>query len=236
VAAGPTVFLLEGSGLRLLEVRLELHGLFWFHTFAQPRDKYTHIMLPVVHNYPLTLALLGLPGEAYASVSGVKTFSYKPEDIWERHGFYVYPALVEKAVSRILTFSMGGTGYVQLKPQTRASVPDYTAIQLFLPGTRLRTFILAKAGYSPPRFIRMGAKRYGVFRVYAKSRGRARVDEQRGRAITHPFNARDTGSSSYQAVLRHYAGPIAIGGAVDRVVVAGDVVLALPQFIEGREP
>lgn len=221
---------LHGDGLTVLEAGLELEGVFWFHTYAQPRDKYTHVAAPLIHNYPLTLAFLGKPAEAYAAVSGRITFAYRPEEVWREEGFYVYPAVSEKIVSRIQLFSMGGTGYVQFKPRTRASVPDYAANQVFLPGTRFKTYIIARRGYRPPRIVRLGAKRYGVFSVHTRRmRG---VVKGGGGEVTHPFNARDVGAAAYHGVLRHYAGPIAISGVVERVVRAGSAVLALPRFID----
>ncbi len=227
-----TLFFAESKKLRVLEVKLELHGVFWFHTFAQPRKKYTHIMVPVIHNYPILLAMLGLPAEAYASVSGRRTFMYRPEKVWKEHGFYVYPAIAEKMVSKMLTFSMGGTGYVQLRPQTRASAPDFTTNQVFLPGTLFKILIITNRNYTPPPIIRLGSKRYGVFKVKVSKGMRGLVGDGAGKSVTHPFNARDVGARSYHGILRHYAGTIALSGIVERVVLAGDTILALPAFIE----
>lgn len=227
-----TPFFTEYKDLEVLELKLELHSVFWFHTFAQPRNKYTHIMVPVIHNYPILLAMLGLPAEAYALVSGKRTFMYRPEEVWRERGFYVYPAIAEKMVSKILTFSMGGTGYVQFKPQTRAPVPDYTANQVFLPGTVFKTYMVTNRGYGPPPVIRLGSKRYGVFVVRISKRMRGVVRDGAGRSVTHPFNARDVGARSYHGVLRHYAGAVAISGTVEKVILAGNAVLALPTFIE----
>lgn len=231
-AMPPTFFSTETRYLQVLELKLELHGIFWFHTFAQPRDKYTHIMIPVIHNYPIQLAMLGLPAEAYAVVSGRRTFMYKPEKVWRGYGFYVYPAIAEKMISKMLTFSMGGTGYVQFKPQTRASAPDYTANQLFLPGTVFKTYTITDRNYTPPRVIRLGSKRYGVFVVRVSKILRGIVENGAGKSVTHPFNARDVGAEHYHGILRHYAGAVAHSGTVDKVILVGDAILGLPVFIE----
>lgn len=221
--------------VNVAELELELHGIFWFHTYAQPRDKYAHISLPVIHNYPLTLALLGVPVEqSYASVSGLIARSMSPASIWEEHGFYVYPAIVKKALSRTLTFSMGGTGYAVLKPKTRASVPDYTLNQVFLPGSMFKTYILVKPGTTPyiPKIIRLGAKRFGVFRVRIKSKHIGRIAAHKsGQEVTHPYNAEDCPSKAYYGILRHYAGCIAFSGIPEKIISAGDIVLASPSFL-----
>lgn len=219
----------------VVKVELELHGVFWFHTYAQPRDKYTHIALPVIHNYPLTLALLGRPVESsYASVSGVITKSAKPVSVWEQYGFYVYPAIAEKILSRTLLFSMGGTGYTVLKPKTRASVPDFTVNQVFLPGSKFKTYILTKPGIniSIPKIIRVGAKRLGVFQVKILRKSIGRLEAYKpGHEVTHPYNAEDCPSKSYHGILRHYAGNIALFGVPEKLVLARDIVLASPSFL-----
>ncbi len=223
--------------VRVVEVELELHGLFWFHTYAQPRDKYTHITLPVIHNYPLTLALLGLPVESsYVAVSNMITRSISMPDIWDRHGFYIYPAIARKSMMRTLTFSIGGTGYVAFKPKTRASVPDYTANQVFLPGSTFKTFILLKQGSRPPLpgVIRLGSKRYGVFRLGKKRSLVATVKEYDGAgSVTHPFNVEDCPARGYHGILHHYAGNIAYSGLPEKVIAAGNTILAAPSFITG---
>ncbi|MEM1704118.1 MAG: hypothetical protein QXQ31_08710, partial [Zestosphaera sp.] len=46
--------------LRFYVVELELHSIMWFSTIAQPHIKtFVHTPLPLVHNYPLMLALQG---------------------------------------------------------------------------------------------------------------------------------------------------------------------------------
>lgn len=221
--------------LTLYQVNLELHGIFWFHTYAQPRDKYTHIVLPVIHNYPLLIAFLSRPVESsYVSVSGIITGSIKPEEVWRKKGFYIYPAIGVKLLSRTLTFSMSGTGYISsFKPKTRASVPDYTANQLFLPSSTFKTYIIVRSDKCLPRtkIIRMGAKRYGVFKVQYKRIGYGKPQPYSNEAVNYPFNVKDCPAKSYYGIMRHYAGIIAISGIPERVIKVGNLVLASPRFI-----
>jgi len=222
------------NGFSLYRVELELHGVFWFHSYAQISRKYVHHMLPVVHNYPLTLAFLSLPSEQYASVSGIITYKYKPEDVWRKYGIYVYPAVFLRNESRILTFTMTGTGYVDMKVRTRASVPDFTANQVSLPGTVLKTYVLvsSETQYKLPGYIRLGSKRYGVFRVKPVKLHGYRVVEGSPVQTTHPFNVRDAESLRYYSIMNHYAGPIAVSGIVRKSIQVGNDILAYPVFFD----
>jgi len=225
----------EESRVNVLEVELELHGIFWFHTYAQPRDKYVHISLPVIHNYPIMLALLGRPVESsYVSLSGKITRAENPSNVWKERGFYVYPAIGKRILTRTLLFSMGDSGHMTLKTKTRAPVPDLAANQVYLPGSVFKTFILVNPDVSPelPRIMRMGAKRYGVFQVNIVKRVIGRVKEYvPWLEIGHPYNAEDCPSRSYYGVFRHYAGNIALTGVPERIIQAGSVVLASPSFV-----
>jgi len=223
--------------IRVVEVRLHLHSIFWFHSYAQPREKYTHIVLPIIHNYPLTIALLGRPVESsYASISGLITKTLDPSEIWNRYGFYVYPALPQKAYTRTLLFSMGGTGYISLKPKTRASIPDFTANQVYLPGTEFITYILLNPTrrFIIPDIVRLGAKRYGVFKVETKRIRNGRIEANKGMSVTHPFNVAECPAVGYQGVLHHYAGTIAFNGIPHSIIKVGNVILASPSFLEAE--
>jgi hypothetical protein len=221
--------------IKLFELELTLHGLFWFHTHAQPRDKYVHVSLPIIHNYPLILAFLGKPVDSsYVSIPGIKTLQVRPEDVWDKYGFYIYPAIGRKLFSKTITFSMSGTGYVVFKPRTRASIPDYTANQVFLAGSIFKTYMILKNNAKRPEtmIIRIGAKRYGVFSVRYKYVGLSEIRDYGGEAITHPFNTRDCPADNYYGVMKHYAGTIAISGSPKKVIRSKNVVLAAPFFIE----
>lgn len=226
----------NGSNLiKVAEVELELHGIFWFHSYAQPRDKYIHITLPLIHNYPLTLAFLGLPVESsYASVGNLITKRITAQDIWKSYGFYIYPAIAERSHIRTFTFSMGGTGYVAFKPKTRASVPDYTANQVFLPGSKFRTYVLLnpETKFTPPRIVRLGSKRFGVFYVKTRSTSLGTVkDYVQNQDLSHPFNVRECPSKTYYGILQHYAGNIAFSGIPLKIISTRNITLAAPSFV-----
>jgi len=225
------------SKINVLEVELELHGIFWFHTYAQPRDKYAHMSLPIIHNYPIMLSLLGRPVEhSYLSVSDLILKTFDSSKVWSEHGFYVYPAVGTRVLTRSITFSLGDTEHMTFKTKIRAPVPDLTVNQVYLPGSVFKTYVLLNndVPFELPEFIRLGAKRYGIFKVNVV---KAMKGEVRGYAsslnVTHPYNADDCPSSSYYGILRHYAGNIALTGVPFKVVKAGSVVLASPSFLTG---
>jgi len=219
----------------VLEVELELHGIFWFHTYAQPRDKYVHISLPLIHNYPIMLALLGRPVElSYVSLSGMITRTEDPSKVWNEYGFYVYPALGKKLLTKTMVFSIGDSSHIMLKTKTRAPVPDLTANQVYLPGSIFKTFILLNRSnpLKLPQFIRLGAKRYGVFKLEIVNRSVGRVKEYiSGLEVKHPYNAKDCPSKNYYGILAHYAGNIALTGFPERIIQTGNVILASPSFV-----
>ena len=231
----PNSFLL--SSISVLEANLELDGLFWFHSVARPRSYYVHSSLPVIHNYPLILALLGRSVESsYIAIPGEKTKRVNPREIWEEYGIYVYPAVAERIMTRTILFSMGGTGYVTMKTKTRASVPDLTANQVYLPGTIFKTYILLHPDKTPeiPEIIRLGAKRYGTFRVQITRKYRGKLSDPRWTSpVTHPFNADECPANTHLLIMTHYAGNIAQTGTPKRAILARNIVLAAPHFLVG---
>ena len=228
------LFFSHEATLHVFEIELELHGIFWFHSIAEPREKYVHVGLPLIHNYPLTLAFLGRPvDESYVSIAYEIKRSIDARAAWDQRGFYVYPATASRMYMRQVLFSMGGTGYLTVKAETRASVPDLTSHQVFLPGSVFRTYLVSRSReLGLPQIVRLGAKRYGVFKVHYNYLGvSAPQVNADGKRATHPFNVRECPASSYHAVMSHHAGDVAVTGVPKRVAIVRDVVLALPGFI-----
>ncbi len=228
-----TQHLFSNNILHVFEVELELHSIFWFHTLAQPRDKYVHVSLPIIHNYPLTIAFLGRPVDSsFTSISHLITKTTSSERVWREHGFYIYPAIADRIYTKTIMFSMSGTGYVLLKPKTRAPVPDLTTHQVFMPGSLFKTYIISKSKRPRiPSFVRLGAKRYGVFKIKYKYLGFSRPQENTGKTTTHPFNASECPTYTYYSIMWHHAGEIAFSGIPKKVIQLEKIVLATPKFI-----
>jgi len=220
--------------LKITNIILELHGIFWFHTAAQPReDYYIHITLDVIHNYPLTLAFLGhSTEETYAdTVKNIK-LRITPEKVWKEHGFYIYPAVGIKHTTKTITFTTHGIDYINMKLRTRAPIPDLTANQVFIPNTQFETFIITKKEETPkPSFIRLGTKRYGIFKVKYEKTQPTKIETNTEKPATHPYNTRDTNLNPHTILLRHYAGHIAILGTPQRIIHTNGKILAVPHFI-----
>ena len=225
---------------------MEVHGLLWFSWMAQPRRMYVHVPSPVIHNYAITLALLGRPvEESYANLVQRIPRYRGLEYYYRRYGVYVYPAVVEKALVKPVLFSMGGTGLLVSKPQTRAPVPDLTVNNVYLPGTRLRSYAIVRVG-SPfheeirgrrTLYARLGAKRYGVVRVDFRSVMPCRlVESPASRSGVHPFNVVDAGVSRYRGLMSHPAGDVALTGELTMVIECRDGSrLAPPRFVLEEE-
>jgi len=214
---------------------IEVHGILWFHWLAQPRDKYTHLLPPVVHNYALALSLIGKPAtKSYVSLQN--RFEYIPlEDLYREQGLYVYPALVTTPYVKSLLFSLGGTGYLAIKPKTRAPVPDITVNTVLLSGTKLKTYVILKKN-SPlygrrELYMRFGAKRYGVSKITLK-RVNYRIYRGELKQITHPYNINDVVVKNPSIIMRHRAGNIGLFGFTNRAFIISNDILPTPKFIK----
>mgnify|MGYP000067653772 CR=1 FL=1 len=222
--------------LNIYYADIEVHGILWFHWLAQPRDKYVHLPSPIIHNYALTLGLIGKPvTTSYVSLQN--RFEYVSlEDLYKKYGLYVYPALVTNPYVKSLLFSLGGTGYLTMKPKTRAPVPDITVNTVFLAGTKLKTYVILRRD-SPlckqrELYIRIGAKRYGISKVILR-RVSYKVSKGESRQITHPYNVDDVVIKNPSIIMRHPAGDIGMFGFTDRAFIVNKKdVLPIPKFIK----
>lgn len=231
-----STFFNHGKTISINEVELDLHGLFWFHSQSIPTNSfYTHLVHPLIHNYPLTLAFMGLTvDESFVSKRRVIRRTVKHPDVWVKHGIYIYPALAEKMYHKNITMSVGGTGYVMVKPKTRAPMPDLTSNMIYVPGTIFKTYVITRGKKSIPRYIRVGSKRYGIFRVHLKRTVSVKPIVDNGLTpVSFPFNVKDVNPITSNNYMIHHAGTIAISGKAKYIVKIGDTVLALPPFVVG---
>ena len=243
--------LLEKPGFFFL-VDIEVHGLLWFSTVSTPHPRgYVQKPIPVLHNYPLMLAIKGIISEGTIVdeykpnyVGGYAKPSYRDlEYFYEDFGFYVYPAVLRRAYYVRLFMSMSETDYVVYKPQTRSNVPITTIYNAIGPGSRLITFLLVDPErFKPPRFIvtRIGVKRYGVLKMRLTPLNNFYLDKVPTQ-VNHPFNIKDVskeGLRNYFVVLKHKAGDVAYGcytPVLKTKTRRGEYILALPKFIELEE-
>lgn len=212
--------------LRFYIVELELHSIMWFSTLTQPHlDAFVQTQVPVVHNYPLLLALEGhIVEESYIS----KYNEYKnigfPASRFKHTGIYAYPMRLERVYYKKLLLSMAETDYVFYKPKTRLAVPLITHYNVLAPGTRGKTVVVTLTDMVLPKeglFVRLGAKRYGVWKTIGVQEAQVRLVNRLSRVVS-PFNvediSRETLAGAPIIVLKHYAGDIAIAGTFSKAL------------------
>ena len=195
-----------------------VHGLLWYHSTARtittPKS-YSHSLLPVIHNYGLTLGLAGYltdPDVGYVSVFGVTKYK-PPVELYRRYGTYAYPALVTRPLLSELFMSAIGEALVDIKAMGKLAYPDTTKNAVLMPGSELETLIISEYRLPSTLVLRIGAKRYGVLR--------ARLVEVKPKTVSvvtasHPYNVSDVGPVPGSVVLlKHPAGDIAYMGTSD---------------------
>ncbi|MEM4086829.1 MAG: hypothetical protein QXR34_10835, partial [Saccharolobus sp.] len=94
----------------------------WFSSLTMPNktlNSFIQTTVPVIHNYPLVLALKGLISEEsyITEYNKIKT-SKPPAERFNELGVYAYPLLLEKLYYKSVLLSAGETDYILYKPRT----------------------------------------------------------------------------------------------------------------------
>lgn len=217
----------------LYKAELMTHSIMWFNTTSYPHSKgYVQKVLPVIHNYPLTLSFLGhLVDGSY--IGAYNSPHYRDlKEIYKETGLYVFPAIFERTLYMRLTMSMGESDYILYKPRTRWAIPLLTTNNVLAPGSKAVTYVVSKKPLDV-RYIRVGVKR-GIMRVYLHE-----VKDYKEVKNIHPnvaYNVKDVRASNYFVLLNHKAGDVGYSGDVERGVLFKEddeeVYLPLPDFIE----
>lgn len=227
--------------LNLYEVELEVHGYLWFHTMAIPSPLgWIHQVAPVIHNYSLVLGFLGrLVEESYANEIGEPQYKLVRRLVRENK-VYIYPATIIRSIPRQVQFTGIGEGHVSIRGKTRLTYPDRGFNTLLLPGTTLKTYILAHKEFQIPNYIRIGAKRTGLLKVVEKNMLEYNIDGEG--EITHPANSFDSELiGEGLVILKHKGGNIITFTKAKKTIVATrrtrqrteKVVLAYPSKLWG---
>lgn len=216
----------------LYKAELITHSIMWFNTNSYPHSKgYVQKVLPVIHNYPLTLAFLGhIVDGTY--VGAYNSPHYRDlKEIYKETGLYVYPALFERTLYMRLTMSMSESDYVLYKPRTRWAVPLITTNSVLSPGSKAVSYVISDKPLSVS-YIRVGVKR-GIMRVNLKE-----VKDYKEVEKIHPnvaYNVKDVKASNYFVLLNHKAGDVGFSGDAEKGLSFeedGEVVyLPLPSFV-----
>ncbi|MCW1292236.1 MAG: hypothetical protein QXV12_02300 [Candidatus Rehaiarchaeum fermentans] len=215
----------------------------WFSSLTMPNktlNSFIQTTVPVIHNYPLVLALKGLISEEsyITEYNKIKT-SKPPAERFNELGVYAYPLLLEKLYYKSVLLSAGETDYILYKPRTRAAFPLITRYNAIAPGTRGWTIIISKNELPPELYLRIGSKRFGIWKAKLEKITKFSIESGNIR-IASPFNVSDTKKTLKNAqslVLTHYAGDIAISGNVDRAIKfvykSEEIKKPIPSFLEG---
>ena len=226
---------------------LELQSLMWFSSLAMPNatlKTFIQTTVPVIHNYPLLLAVKGLISEeSYITTYNKIKISKPPAERFDELGVYAYPLFLEKVYYKSILLSAGETDYILYKPQTRAAFPLITRYNAIAPGTKGWTILISKNELPPELYLRIGSKRFGIWKAKLAKITQFSIESGNIR-ITSPFNVSDTKKtlkSSQSLVLKHYAGDIAISGNVDKAIkfvykseeIKKEIRKPIPSFLEG---
>lgn len=200
---------------------MRVDGMLWHHFKAQPSNQfYISQMPPVIHNYGLTLALAGFvvdPDVGYVSKFNVKKYK-KPVELYKRYGVYAYPPLVSKAVLGEVLMAGNNEGLLMIRGQSRLAYPFFTKNVVLMPGSMLRTLVIADYELPNKIIVNIGAKRMGVLLVKL-TRIMPQIVEQK-QQVTHPFNTSDiVNVYNYTTVLTHEAGDIGMFGVAEHVIM-----------------
>uniref|UniRef100_A0A7J3PKX5 Type I-D CRISPR-associated protein Cas5/Csc1 n=1 Tax=Staphylothermus marinus TaxID=2280 RepID=A0A7J3PKX5_STAMA len=213
----------EVEELSFYLLELELQSVMWFSSLTQPHLKvFVQTQIPVIHNYPLLLAMKGyIVEESYVSKYNELKNTAPPSMLFNKLGLYVYPLMLEKIHYTRFLLSMAETDYVFYKLKTRLAVPIMTSYNALAPGTRGLTIAITPRDAKIPEkcVLRLGAKRFGVWRIMRTSRAYVHLINGPVKATT-PFNIKDVKYllSSPVVVLKHYAGDIAISGVFEKAL------------------
>lgn len=215
---------------------LELHGLSWFSSQSHPHPTgFVQVQLPVIHNYPLLLALKGqICEESYITGYNMLKKTGSPALFFNETRVYAYPALVGRAYYKKVFMSLSETDYILYKPQTRACVPLMVHYNALAPGSSAKTAIISEDEMPSEVYLRIGVKRFGIWKATLY---KARVEVVEGvKEISFPFNISDVNYMlGYRTIMKHYAGDIAESGRVSKALAfrskLGSLVLPIPLFI-----
>ncbi len=178
---------------RIYVAELELHGLLVFSRVVSSLKEAITAPGTVVrtssyiHNYPLIYGLLGYSAEQLVQPDKP---AYRVVEEALELGVYAYPAEPVSVRNIRLLLSTQPETLLKQKAKPKTSHPLQVHYFAAAPGSKYRTLIVAEAGHHIPRYIRIGKKRWGLFRLrlyLAES-----IEKQEGlRASTIPVNTGD---------------------------------------------
>ena len=166
---------------------------------------------PYVHNYPVMYGLMGKPSEAYfvipslheayytdrkAGGQGLRYTSVKRmiEDFasGKEGAFYAFPLIPKSFNVSSFLFSAESWSYViPTRGGLKNVFPRLTSYSAIMLGSKFTTFIAVNGDARLPRYIRIGKKRWGLFKVDYEEVHIERVERRRDAVSSIPVNRQD---------------------------------------------
>lgn len=166
---------------------------------------------PYVHNYPVMYGLMGKSAEAYfvipslheayyadrkAKGEGLRYTSVKRmiDDFasGKEGSFYAFPLVPRTfTVSSFLLSAESWSYVVPTRGGLKNVFPRLTSYSAIMPGSRFVTFVAVHGDARLPSYIRIGKKRWGVFRVDYEEVHIERVEKRKDTASSLLVNSED---------------------------------------------
>jgi CRISPR-associated protein Csc1 len=205
--------------MKLYKANFYLQGILIFSTEVRPMISAGSSMgsyvspSPHVHNYPIMYGMLGKPAEAYfvfpslhyldyperrGRVKSGKGLQYTSvskllEDFKNgRDSFYSFPLFpVKFSVSSFLLSAESWSYVLPVRTPTKNVFPRLTSYSAFMPGSQFFTYVVTQGNVKLPQWIRIGKKRWGIFRVEYEEVKINKVEKRRNEPTSVPINYRD---------------------------------------------
>ena len=204
--------------MRLFRAELTLQGILVFSSEVRPmisagKSMGSYISTsPYVHNYPVMYGLMGKSSEAYFVIPSLHEADYadrkgKGQSLkytsvkrmiddfasGKDGAFYAFPLLPRGFTVSSFLFSAESWSYViPTRGDLKNVFPRLTSYSAIMPGSRFITFIAVNGDARLPRYIRIGKKRWGIFKVDYEEVGVERVEKRRDAVSSIPVNRQDS--------------------------------------------
>lgn len=205
--------------MRLYKANFYLQGVLIFSAEIRPMISAGSAMgsyispSPHIHNYPIMYGMLGKPAEAYFVFPSLHYLDYSErkrraktkkglqytsirkllEDFNKgKDSFYVFPLLpVKLTVSSFLLSSESWSYVLPVRNPTKNVFPRITSYSAFMPGSEFTTYVVTQGNVKLPEWIRIGKKRWGIFKVKYEEVKVNKVEKKKNELTSIPINYND---------------------------------------------
>ncbi|MEM0373308.1 MAG: type I-D CRISPR-associated protein Csc1 [Sulfolobaceae archaeon] len=207
--------------MKLYKANFYLQGILIFSSEVRPMISAGKSMgsyispSPHIHNYPVMYGLLGKPAEAYFVFPSLHYLDYterksriklskglqytsikKLLDDFKNHkdcSFYSFPLLPKRfSVSSFLLSAESWSYVLPTRSPLKNVFPRLTSYSAIMPGSEFVTYILTQGDVRLPQWIRIGKKRWGIFKVEYNEVKVEKVEVRKNETSSIPINYNDT--------------------------------------------